>query len=116
MDLPGFGRSGKRGDFDYSIPGYERFLEQFLDHLGLDRVNIAGHDWGVCIGLAFAQRRPERVQRLVIIDGVPLLPGYRWHSLARAWRRRGLGELVMGLTSRWSLRLLLREASRTPGP
>ncbi len=22
-DLPGFGRSGKPGDFDYSIPGYD---------------------------------------------------------------------------------------------
>ena len=26
-DLPGFGRSGKPGDFDYSIPGYDRCLE-----------------------------------------------------------------------------------------
>ena len=28
-DLPGFGRSAKPGDFDYSIAGYDRFLEQF---------------------------------------------------------------------------------------
>src|ERR1700689_1278235 len=32
-DLPGFGRSGKPGHFDYSIPGYARFLEQYLDLL-----------------------------------------------------------------------------------
>ena len=36
-DLPGFGRSAKGGDFDYSIEGYDRFLDAFVDALGLDR-------------------------------------------------------------------------------
>ena len=34
------------------------------------------HDWGI-VGLALAQRAPERVERIVAIDAVPLLPGYR---------------------------------------
>ena len=33
-DLPGFGRSGKRGDGDFTMPGYDRFVEAFLDHAG----------------------------------------------------------------------------------
>jgi pimeloyl-ACP methyl ester carboxylesterase len=72
-------------------------------------------DWGG-VGLALAQRVPERVERLVVCDCVPLLPGYRWHRLARIWRRRGLGELFMGLSSRAALRFLLRESNATPGP
>jgi pimeloyl-ACP methyl ester carboxylesterase len=52
----------------------------------------------------------------VIIDAVPLMAGYRWHRIARAWRTRGLGELVMGSTTRWTLRLLSREATARPGP
>ena len=50
------------------------------------------HDWGG-VGLALAQRMPERIERLVAIDVVPFLPGYRWHWLARLWRRpvRGRG-------------------------
>ena len=59
-DLPGFGRSGKRGDFDYSIPGYDRWLERFLDHAGVQRVRMVVHDWGA-VGLILAQRRPDRV-------------------------------------------------------
>ena len=114
-DLPGFGRSGKRGDFDYSIPGYDRFLERFLDHVGEDRVNLVVHDWGA-VGLALAQRLPERVGRLVIVNSVPLLPGYRWHRIARVWRTPGLGELMMGSTTRRGLRLLSREATARPGP
>jgi pimeloyl-ACP methyl ester carboxylesterase len=115
VDLPGFGRSGKRGDFDYSIPGYDRFLERFLDEVGVPRVRMVVHDWGG-VGLAFAQRRPERVERLVIINAVPLLPGYRWHRIARVWRARGWGELAMGATTRAGLRLLSREATARPGP
>src|SRR5205823_1196590 len=36
-DLPGFGRSTKRGDFDYSIGGYDRWLERFLAHVRAQR-------------------------------------------------------------------------------
>ena len=114
-DLPGFGRSGKPGNFDYTIDGYADFLERFLDLAGLDRVSLAVHDWGG-VGLAFAQRHPDRIERLVVIDAVPLLPGYRWHRLARAWRTPVLGELVMGTTSRRTLRLVSRESNAAPGP
>ena len=93
------GRSGKRGDLDYSMEGLGRFVEAFADARGLERVRLVVHDWG-SVGLLFAMRAPERIERLVIIDAVPLLPGYRWHRIARIWRRRGLGELFMGGTSR----------------
>ena len=72
------------------------------------------HDWG-CVGLLWAQRFPERVERLVVIDAVPLLPGYRWHQVARVWRTRGAGELAMGATSRATLRQATREAAGTSG-
>jgi len=104
-DLPGFGRSGKRGDLDYSMEGLGRFVEAFADARGLERMRLVVHDWGV-VGLLFAMRAPERIERLAVIDAIPLLPGYRWHRVARIWRRRGLGELFMGGTSARSLGLL----------
>ena len=110
VDLPGFGRSAKRGDLDFSIAGYDRFLEHFLDHLDVDRLRLVVHDWGAA-ALAFAQRFPERIERLVVVDAVPLLPGYRWHPTARVWRVPLLGEALMGATSSWSLRRL---ADRRP--
>src|SRR5688500_11414919 len=70
MDLPGFGRSGKPGGFDYSIDGYGAWLEQFRRHLGLDRYRLLVHDWGA-VGLAAAQAAPERVERLVVANAVP---------------------------------------------
>lgn len=95
-DLPGFGQSAKRGDLDYSIAGFADWLERFCVLAGLDRVRLVLHDWGV-VGLVLAQRAPERVARIVAVDTVPLLPGFRWHPLARAWRIPVVGEIAMGL-------------------
>lgn len=114
-DLPGFGRTGKPGHYDYSLPGYTRFIEEFLDLTETPRVSLVMHDWGGA-GLSFAQRHPERVERIVLINAVPLLPGFRWHRLARVWRRPLLGELAMGFTVRPTLRWMSRSWSPAPGP
>jgi pimeloyl-ACP methyl ester carboxylesterase len=114
-DLPGFGRSGKPGYLKYTIEEYADFIERFLDLVAVERVRMVVHDWGA-VGLAFAQRHPERVERLVVTNAVTFLPGYRWHRAARAWRTPVLGELAMGATSRWVLRRSTREATANHEP
>jgi len=82
-DLPGFGKSAKPAEFDYSIDGYDRFLEAFVDHVGLERFSLVMHDWG-SVGLALAQRFPERIERLVMFSTIPRAPGEpRWWA---RWR------------------------------
>jgi pimeloyl-ACP methyl ester carboxylesterase len=108
-DLPGFGCSGKRGDGDFTIEGYARFVDDFLNLTGVDRIKLVVHDWGA-VGLVWAQRNPERVERLAILDAVPLLPGYRWHRIARVWRTRAVGETFMGATTRFAMRRLMPPA------
>jgi pimeloyl-ACP methyl ester carboxylesterase len=112
-DLPGFGTSAKRGDLDYSIEGYAGWLERFCALVELERFSLVMHDWGV-VGLALAQRAPERVERLVAIDAVPFLPGYRWHPLARVWRAPVLGEIAMGLAIGPVVRRLLPAGRAEP--
>jgi pimeloyl-ACP methyl ester carboxylesterase len=115
-DLPGFGRSGKGGHLDYSIERIATFVERFLDEIvGVDRVRLVVHDWGAA-ALAFAQAHPERIERLAIVNAVPLLPGYRWHRIARIWRTPLLGELAMGLATRQLLTRALRPAFAGPIP
>jgi pimeloyl-ACP methyl ester carboxylesterase len=114
-DLPGFGRTSKAGNLDYTLPAYALFVERFLDALDVDEVAVVGHGWGAAIGLLFAQGHPERVTRLAIINAVPLLDGFAWPAAARWLRRPVLGELIMGSVNRWLLARLLRRASATPG-
>jgi pimeloyl-ACP methyl ester carboxylesterase len=108
-DLPGFGHSAKPAEFDYSIGGYDRWLEAFAAQAGLERFSLVVHDWGG-VGLALAQRFPERIERLLIFSALPLLPGYRWHRVARAWRTPLAGELLMGFTTRRGFRRTLPPA------
>jgi pimeloyl-ACP methyl ester carboxylesterase len=112
IDMPGWGRSDRPDParFDYSMFGLSAFLEKCLDELGVAERKLVVHDWG---GLALigAQRRPELVERLVVIDAVPLLPGYRWHWVAQLWRRKPIGEVLNRTTTKRSLALLLRQAT-----
>jgi pimeloyl-ACP methyl ester carboxylesterase len=61
------------------------------------------------VGLELAQRRPELIERLVLLASVPFLPGYRWHRVARAWRTPFVGELAMGFSTRYAFRRSLPE-------
>ena len=67
-----------------SISTYDqaRVLEQLLDALGIDALRaIAGGSYGGMVGLAFAERFPDRVANLLLI-GAP----DRAHPMASAWR------------------------------
>jgi pimeloyl-ACP methyl ester carboxylesterase len=116
VDLPGYGRSGKRGDLDYSLAGHVRFLGRLLEELDLDRVRLCMHDWGAAVGLAWASEHPERVQRLVAINAVPLLPGFRWRGPARLVRLPVVGPIAVGSATKRILRHVSRRASPGKGP
>jgi pimeloyl-ACP methyl ester carboxylesterase len=103
VDLPGFGGSGKPASWPYGVEAYAEFLARFLDRRGLERVRVVAHDWG-----AAALLLGERIERAVAIDVVPLLPGHRWHRVARLWRTPVAGEVAMGLTNGWALRRIGR--------
>jgi pimeloyl-ACP methyl ester carboxylesterase len=116
VDLPGYGRSGKRGDLDYSLAGHVRFLDRLLEELDLERVRLCMHDWGAAVGLAWASERPERVQRLVAINAVPLLPGFRWRGPARLVRTPFVGPIAVGSATKRILGRASRRASASKGP
>jgi pimeloyl-ACP methyl ester carboxylesterase len=57
------------------------------------------------------------MEGLAAFLAVPLLPGYRWHWLARYfWRRPLVGELFLATTTRPALALILRQANAARGP
>ncbi len=108
-DLPGWGRSAKPSHIDYSPEGLAAYLTGLVESEGLGRFNLVVHDWGA-LALAMDRAVLKRVERLVIIDGVPLFDSYRWHRVGRVWRVPVLGELSMGFTTRRVLGLLAGRA------
>jgi len=118
FDLPGWGRSERPGPerFDGTMDGLSSFVDRFLDVLEVEDHQLVVHDWGG-LALIAGQRHPVRVRRLVIINTVPLLPGYRWHWIARYfWRRALIGEFFLATVTRPGLALILRQATADRGP
>jgi len=82
------------------MPAHADDLAAVLDAFGLDAVTVVGHSMGAFVSVVFAHRHPDRVKRLVLIDGglpldvpagidpaelVPLILGPTAERLARRW-------------------------------
>jgi pimeloyl-ACP methyl ester carboxylesterase len=65
-DLRGFGASDKpEGIEQYTIPALVGDVFGVLDHLGVERAHLVGHDWGAALVWVAGALMPERVDHLV---------------------------------------------------
>lgn len=62
FDMKGYGLSDK-AEGDYTMNNVAAELIRCLDHLGIDRFRLAGHDWGVAISDHVVDQIPDRVER-----------------------------------------------------
>lgn len=71
-DLRGFNFSDKPPGVDaYRMRHLIGDLEALVEDLGIAPFTLVGHDWGGIVSWAFAMRRPELLDRFVIIDSPP---------------------------------------------
>lgn len=70
VDLLGHGGSEKPST-GYSIENQADLIAQVLGRLGVREAEVVGHSLGGPISIALAERSPELVNRLVVIDSVP---------------------------------------------
>jgi pimeloyl-ACP methyl ester carboxylesterase len=69
-DLLGYGYSD-RPKVDYTPALFIDMIRQFMDQLGVNSAGLIGNSMGAGIAWAFALTHPERVDKLVLIDGIP---------------------------------------------
>jgi pimeloyl-ACP methyl ester carboxylesterase len=96
LDLAGHGQSGFRSpDSSYNLWQDVGELLDVADALGWQKLNLLGHSRGGAIAMLFAATFPERVAKLVLVDGGLPLPGEAEDAPA---------ELAKALTERRSVR------------
>lgn len=68
VDHVGCGKSDKPQNYDYVLENHVANLTRLIDELDLRDVTLVGHDWGGCIGMGAAGRRPERFGRFILMN------------------------------------------------
>lgn len=67
LDIPGFGKSDKPYDHDYTIRGLAKDVLAFMDNRGVESATIVGGSMGGHIALLMALDHPDRVDKLVMM-------------------------------------------------
>ena len=79
VDLIGMGKSDKP-DIDYTFFDHARYVDGFIQAMGLTDITLVVHDWGSGLGFHYASRHPDNVRALAFMEAI-----YR--------EREGMGEL-----------------------
>jgi pimeloyl-ACP methyl ester carboxylesterase len=69
-DMVGYGNSSMRDGFDRSIRAQEVAIRGLVDELGLGAIDFVGHDLGGGVGLRYAARTPDAIEKLVLSNSV----------------------------------------------
>jgi len=82
LDLVGMGKSDKP-DIPYRLLDHYKYVEGFVELLGLRDITLVVHDWGSALGFLLARRAPEKVKRIAFMEA--LLKTYpSWDTFPRA--------------------------------
>lgn len=68
-DLIGMGKSDKP-DIEYGFFASYKYIEGFIDGLGLDNITIVVHDWGSGLGFFYASNHPEKIKGIVFMESM----------------------------------------------
>ncbi len=74
-DLRGHGDSDWTKGGSYALTEYVYDLTRLVKTIGAPQVTMIGHSMGGMVSLIYAGSFPEKVSKLVVLDGVTVLPG-----------------------------------------
>ena len=67
LDLWGFGDTA-RSVLNYSLEQQSTLLDRFLNEMGIGKIALVGHGLGALVGMKFANRFPQSVDRVMAIS------------------------------------------------
>lgn len=100
-DLIGFGQSGKP-DIAYRFFDQARYLDAFIDELGIGSAYLIAQDWGTALAFHLAARKPNFVRGLAFMEFIRPMPTWQdFHQVEaardtfRKFRTPGVGEAMI---------------------
>ena len=83
-DLVGMGKSDKP-DIEYRFFDHVRYVEGFIEQMGLRRITLVIHDWGSALGFYYAIRHEENIKGLAFMEAI-IMPVPSWELFPEASR------------------------------
>ncbi|MCH8994034.1 MAG: haloalkane dehalogenase [Chloroflexi bacterium] len=83
LDLIGMGKSDKP-DIEYRFFDHSRYVEGFIEKLGLQNITFVIHDWGSALGFYYARRHEANVKGLAFMEAI--LRPMTWNDFPEAAR------------------------------
>ncbi|MFD1193287.1 alpha/beta fold hydrolase [Seohaeicola saemankumensis] len=95
-DQRGYGQSWAPAEVrDYATGKLVGDMVALIDHLGGGPVTVLGHDWGASVAYVLAIRHPDKVERLIIVNGVHPAPFQR--EMARGGAQSEASQYILWL-------------------
>jgi pimeloyl-ACP methyl ester carboxylesterase len=98
-DYPGFGHSDwpVPKAFAYTFDHIAEIMDHFTETLGVSRYTLYMQDYGVPVGFRMALAHPERVEALIVQDGVAHNEGLgaNWKTRREFWKDRAANEAAL---------------------
>lgn len=75
LDLVGFGKSDKP-KISYRFLQHYKYVQGFIEQMGLKDIIVVGHDWGGVLGFYYAMHHQENVKGIAFMETFPFT--FRW--------------------------------------
>ena len=110
-DLPGFGFTDAPGykEFAYTFDNLTKYIQGFINQLGLKRFAIYVFDYGAPVGYRLAVANPEKIAGIISQNGNAYLEGLSdgWNPIQKYWiepteeNRNNLRTMTTAGTTQW---------------
>jgi len=78
LDLIGMGKSDKP-DIEYRFFDHAKYVEGFIEQMGLKNLTLVVHDWGSALGFHYAMRHESNVKGIAFMEAI-LMPVPSWEA------------------------------------
>jgi haloalkane dehalogenase len=85
-DLIGMGKSDKPG-LEYRFFDHVKYVEGFIEKLGLKNITLVIHDWGSALGFHYAMRHEDNIKGIAFMEAI-LMPVPSWDALSPDFQER----------------------------
>jgi haloalkane dehalogenase len=83
MDLIGMGKSDKP-DIGYRFVDHVKYVEGFIEKMGLKHITLVVHDWGSALGFHYAMRHEKNIKGLAFMEAI--LKPAKWDGFPKDFK------------------------------